>query len=1038
MSFTIYQASAGSGKTFSLAKEYLKIALVNPDAYKNILAITFTNKAAAEMKERIISYLLDIDSRDATSKGYLDILPIIVSETDLTQEKAMKNASIVLKNIMYNYADFSIMTIDAFFQRVLRTFAYDLDIPLNFQLEIDSKLLIEQVVELLIDQVGENEDLTKMMIDFVNSTSENSKSWHIEREILNFTPELFREQSKLFIDAFKDLSLNDFKKIIQSFVEEKRLLIKKTKTDVFAIQQLLLSVDVPEDAFLSKFMSKWLLGIANEDFAVSNILKKVLKERNWFSIPNTKKYESSFLPIESQIVDLLTQMIEDVQRILFINAIQKQIFPMALINELKGMLDQVESVEHTFQLSNTNFKLYEVTSQEPTPFIYERLGDKYFYYFIDEFQDTSRLQWLNMLPLICEAISAIHGVESGKAILFGDPKQAIYRFRGGDVKLFVSLPSVENPENNPLIDQMESALKFQFQSIQLDTNYRSYENVVTFNNDFFQYLIDKNPTLLPYYDNHQQKFLSSKQGGWVTIDERIKISEVIYSDFALLQIQKYIEDALKSGFSFRDIAILTRDKRHAPEIAFYLSNLGFPIISSESLLVTSSSKALFVLSLMRFNFQLTNQVLAFSLLTKFNQLFEFRDNFFAVSDFSANSIEEYFVSKGFQFVFKKLDSLSLYEKAEYIVRTFSLDAPAEIYVLTLLNLLNEKSSQFYHEDQFWSWWDENATKVSVEMPNSVDGITLLTVHKSKGLEYPIVIFPDYPTKKGLNDIWVNLSENNSDTDGKLKAAKMPVKEDADSEYSQDILDELQNVLIDRVNLLYVVLTRAVERLHVIIDAAPEAPKAFSYPSAFHGFVKDNIDANLEECEDYLHCSFSNSSQKRTKTTTHPSDDVELKKLNSIDWKLNQRFSAELRMSDAQNFGVNFHLVMSKIQSSLDVDAAIEFVEKSSEIDKESINKVRDMIHTVINHPLLNKYFSPECSVFNEMEVVDVAGDIHIPDRVVVNGEKLTIIDFKTGVFNQHHYEQVLQYKELYAQIGYTTINGFLVYVNESGLEIKMV
>lgn len=1038
MSFTIYQASAGSGKTFSLAKEYLKIALVNPDAYKNILAITFTNKAAAEMKERIISYLLDIDSRDVTSKGYLDILPIVVSETDLTQEKAMKNASIVLKNIMYNYADFSIMTIDAFFQRVLRTFAYDLDIPLNFQLEIDSKLLIEQVVELLIDQVGENEDLTKMMIDFVNSTSENSKSWHIERDILNFTPELFREQSKLFIDAFENLSLEDFTKIIHSFAEEKQILLKKTKSDVLALQQLLLSAGIPEDAFMSKFMYKWILAILDEKFEVNKTVKKVLREKSWFPLAKAKIYESSFLPIESQVLDLMVQSVEDVQRILFINAIQKQIFPMALINELKGMLDQVESVEHTFQLSNTNFKLYEVTSQEPTPFIYERLGDKYFYYFIDEFQDTSRLQWLNMLPLICEAISAFHGIDSGKAILFGDPKQAIYRFRGGDVKLFVSLPSVQNPEKNPLVAEMENTLKSDFQSIQLDTNYRSYENVVTFNNDFFQYLIDGNPSLLPYYDNHTQKFLSSKQGGWVTIDERIKTSEVVYSDFALIQIQNYIEDALKSGFSFRDIAILTRDKKHAPEIANYLSNLGFPIISSESLLVTSSIKVLFILSLLRFNFQRTNQVLAFSLLTKFNKLFNFKDDFYHVSDFSPLSIEQYFSSKGFDFAFQKLDSLSLYEKAEFIVRIFSLDSPAEIYVLTLLNLLNEKSSQFYHEEQFWSWWDENATKVSVEMPNSVDGITLLTVHKSKGLEYPIVIFPDYVSKKGLTPIWINLSDESSDKEGKLKAAKMPVKEDADSEYSQEIVDELQNVLIDRVNVLYVALTRAVERLHVIIDAAPKDPKAFSYPSAFHGFVKDSIDANMEEYDDYVHYSFSNSSSKRTKTELHSSDDVELKKLNSIDWKLNQRFSAELRMSDAQNFGVNFHMVMSKIQSSLDVDAAIEFVEKSSEIDEKSINKVRDMIHTVINHPLLNKYFSPECSVFNEMEVVDVAGDIHIPDRVVVNGEKLTIIDFKTGVFNQHHYEQVLQYKELYAQIGYTSINGFLVYVNESGLEIKKV
>jgi ATP-dependent exoDNAse (exonuclease V) beta subunit len=268
MSFTIYQASAGSGKTFSLAKEYLKITLQNPDAYKNILAITFTNKAAAEMKERILSYLKDLDSGDLSSDGYTQMLPIILNEVKIDQELAVQNASILLKKIIYNYADFSVMTIDAFFQRILRTFAFDLDIPMNFQLEIDSKELIDQVVELLIEQVGENESLTAMMIDFIDSSSEESKSWHIEKDIISFTPELLSEHSKNYIESLKDLSLADFTLIINDFVKEKRILKQKMIKSLAALRESLANQQIPETEFKNDFLSRWFKSIENESYDV--------------------------------------------------------------------------------------------------------------------------------------------------------------------------------------------------------------------------------------------------------------------------------------------------------------------------------------------------------------------------------------------------------------------------------------------------------------------------------------------------------------------------------------------------------------------------------------------------------------------------------------------------------------------------------------------------------------------------------------------------------------------------------------------------
>ncbi len=1038
MSFTIYQASAGSGKTFSLAKEYLKITLVNPDAYKNILAITFTNKAAAEMKERIMSYLGDLDSGDVTLKGYTDILPLILQETSLTEENALKNASILLKNIMYNYADFSIMTIDAFFQRILRTFAYDLDIPLNFQLDIDSTKIAEQVVEFLIEQVGENEDLTKIMIDFVHSAADNSKSWHVEKDIMKFTPDIFNEKSKFFIDKLNSLSINDFTKIIQDFVEEKRFLLSRTKSEVEKIQNLLEEHGIPEDDFYLNFIGKWVKSIKNEEYKIPKEVRNIKGEITWFSKVNYKKHGSAFKYIEDEIRTCLIQTLEDVQRVIFINTIQKQIFPMALTNEIKLMLNNIENQEHTFQLSNTNFKLYEITSQEPTPFIYERLGDKYYYYFVDEFQDTSRLQWLNLLPLICEALSAYHGIGKGKTILFGDPKQAIYRFRGGDVNLFVALPKIDNPDQNPIIDQMEGVLKYDFNSIPLETNYRSFENVVTFNNHLFQYIVDKHPSISPYYKNHHQKFLSTKSGGWVTIDEKLSNKEIKYSNFALSQIHAYIVDALDNGFTYKDIAILTRDKKHAPEIAQYLNNLGFPIVSSESLLIASSDNVLFVIALLRFYFQIHNQVLAYSLISKFNTLFGFKDVFLSSSDFSYLSIERYFLSKGFQMQFKDFNALSMYERMEYIIRAFFSKSNADIYLLTLLNLVHEKTEKFYNQEQFWAWWDKEEHKLSVEISDSINGITLLTIHKSKGLEFPVLIFPDYKTNNSREDIWINLPESTSDNYSKLKVAKMRIKEDSDSEYMKEISNEMESILIDKVNVLYVALTRAIERLHIIIDTAPISPTSFSYPYILHSFAKDFIDLETQKQDDYTHYSLFSSYPKKGKNESFNHSNTNLQSANSVDWKTHHQITADKTKTKAQKFGVLFHLIMSKIQAAADVKLAIEFVERTIDIGEASLPLVEKMISEVINHPLLSPYFAEDSISFNEKEIVDTDGNIHVPDKVIIFENKTIIIDFKTGTFEKYHHDQLMLYKQLYSQMGYPGIKSYLVYVNENALEIKMV
>lgn len=1039
MSFTIYQASAGSGKTFSLAKEYLKIGLANPEAYKNILAITFTNKAAAEMKDRILGYLTDLDSGDTSSKGYTEILPAILPELNITEELALKNVSILLKKIIYNYADFSIITIDAFFQRILRTFSYDLDIPSNFQLEIDSREIIQQVVELLIDQVGENENLTNMMIDFINSSAEESKNWHIEKDILSFTPELFREQSKLFIDALQRLSLMDFTQIIQNFNTEKAELKKKLNQDIESMKSLLDQQNIPIDDFSSGFVSKWFSSIERETYSIGKTLQKAMKEGAWFPKKNINKNSSAFQAIEIQFTELLNQNIENVQRLQFISAIQKRIFPMALLNELKQMLSQIESLEHTFQLSNTNFKINEITSTEPTPYIYERLGDKYHYYFIDEFQDTSQLQWFNILPLICEALSAYHGVEKGTAILFGDPKQAIYRFRGGDVEHFVSLPSIPNQEKNPIIAQMENTLKNDFNSINLETNYRSHEHIVTFNNELFQHLVGNYPDLQPLYKGHHQQFLPSKNGGWVTINQYIKNKETVYSEFALTQILKHIKKAIEDDFQYKDIAILTRDKNHSPEIAAYLSQNGVPVVSSDSLQIVASLKVLFVMTTLRYYFQNSNQVLAYSLLYKFQQLFNSNASSpIQLKAVNFSEIESFFNTHGFDFTFHQLDSLNLYEKAETIIRAFHMESPADIYLMTFLNVLHEKSSQLFQEQNFWDWWDDKQKTISVDMPDDVNGVTLLTIHKSKGLEYPVVIFPDYRPSSHKDDFWVKLTDKSTDKSQLLPVAKLAPQESEDSEFSAEISRELTKILIDKVNILYVALTRAVERLHIIMDTPPANPTTFSYTSSISSFASLFNEFTKEDLPLSNDFSYGVSEKKKTKTKALKTATLSIDKLNSSDWKQNQWISAEIGNTQEQNIGNLFHFTMANICAAKDIEEALELTQKVFTPDLILIQQIEKMVFSVVNHPQLSPLFINGLKVLNEVEVVDSTGEIFRPDRVIETKNQVVVLDFKTGLPSKYHVEQINGYKKLYRELGFDSIFGYLVYVSEESIHLETV
>ena len=423
MSFTVYKASAGSGKTFSLAKEYIKITLQNPDDFRHILAITFTNKAANEMKSRIIEYLADFASDDPNAPGKKSLLPEILKETNLSESEVISRSSVILKNILYKYADFSVMTIDSFFQKIIRSFSHDLHIPINFKLEMNLDEIVAQVVDNLIDKVGEDKAIYEILIQYINKLTEDKKSWHIEKNLGDFSKEIFSETAYQHLKTLDGYDVDDFIEIIKNLRNDSNVISKEIVEISAKTIQIIQQQNIGLEDFYGKTrgIGAWLLKIQDGHKEVSNAVLKAVNDDVWFS-------KTGYLPhfdiIKEEVSSNMTKIVLKIRDYNDIKRISKDIYALALVNQIKNVIFQIKDQENLFFISETNFVLADVLLNQPTPFIYERIGERYFHYFIDEFQDTSKLQWNNMIPLILEAISGLHNQKPGSAIIFGDPKQS--------------------------------------------------------------------------------------------------------------------------------------------------------------------------------------------------------------------------------------------------------------------------------------------------------------------------------------------------------------------------------------------------------------------------------------------------------------------------------------------------------------------------------------------------------------------------------------------------------------------------------------
>lgn len=1045
--FIVYKSSAGSGKTFTLVKEYLKIALADKHnlnkAYKGILAITFTNKAASEMKWRIIKALKEIslESNDALST-------LIATELKISKEDLKSRAEIVLTDILHNYSDFSIGTIDSFTHRIIRTFALDLKLPINFQIETDSDAVFKKVISTLINNLGKDKLVTDYLVQFSLAQVEDNKNWDPEKTLIDFIKEINKEGVGDLINQLSKFNISDFENIKKQL----KLVIKNHETflqsqgekalKLINEKQLSASAFASGGAGIYNFFIKLasLKETTEKELFGANVFK-TLNDDKWYggkaSADEKSAIDSIKQDLEKNANEVLAYLKENQQRYTVFKLIANNIYAMGLVNELAKLTNEFKADENILFISEFNERISAVVNNEPTPFIFERLGDKYQHFLLDEFQDTSAMQWQNMLPLIDNSLG-----NGNMNLIVGDGKQSIYRWRNADVEQFVNLPQVNALNKNELLLEREDSLIRNYEGRVLDTNYRSESAIVKFNNILFEYLSEAvlNDDLKKIY-NQQKQLHKTTELGYVSMDFP-ELKEDDTDTVNTRYILNYINKAIEDGYNYSDVCVIIRQNRHGNTVANFLIENNIPVVSADSLLLNKAKEVTIILSFLQY---ISNQKDLVSASVIINYLFEKQ---LCTEEQSVIFLRELNTSK-LKTLFHILNECKLRVDILKLTASNLFDACLEIINVLKLNESNPQYVRFFLDEilgflqsntsnisLFLDWWNRRAEKASVIIPEGINAVNIMTIHASKGLEFPVVITPflAWDIEK-LQSIWVDIDEADID----LPVALINTSKAADDTIYKPLAErERQQQTLDSLNMLYVDFTRAVDRLHII---SPELKKKSS--KNCHTWLVDFAKTQTSFNEENHIIEFGTLSKKQIQAhQKNALQQLQIKELafnqnpDVIQIKGASTYNANEEVTKAREYGILVHYILSKIKTKEDIDDVILNAVLAGDITEEESQKMKKEIQNLLSINSIASYFETGVIVKNELEILTSTGEVLRPDRVVITENNAVVIDYKTGKKNaQKYHTQMQDYEFALLSLGYHSVKKILLYIQEQEVEV---
>ncbi len=1079
---TVYKASAGSGKTFQLVVEYIKLLLENPQNYKHILAVTFTNKATNEMKTRILEQLNELaQNHPSTTLAHLQ------SETNYTEEFIRKRAKIILKNILHDYNRFSISTIDSFTQRTIKAFNRELGISPNFTVELDSDMVLAEATDRMLAKIDKDKKLLSWLKEFSKEKIEDNYSQRIEEDIKALGKELFKENFQVFFPEDSESVYN--RKHLDEFAKELRQLKLQFENTLKnfgkeGIEMILESGLVVEDFAYGKsgvagFIQKIAEGEVKE--AGTRVLHATEDVEKWYTKTSKKKAEIHALAevkLQALLQDLLFFYNENTPQYFTVLAVLKQLRMLGILTDLREEIKLLAHEKGILQMSDSNLLLSKIIGQSDSPFIYEKTGSYYNHFMLDEFQDTSGLQWHNFKPLITNSLA-----EGNKNLLVGDVKQSIYRWRNSDWRIlaeqiYTDFTDAQRREK-PLVN-----------------NWRSDLNIIEFNNAVFD-------ELKTVFEEIQFRAIDDAQG--IFVEKFRKIYEHISqtpgnakaekkgfvkfsfydeegfketSEDALIEQVKELQD---KGIKASETAILIRTNKEGTSIverflqaAKLPENSGYnlSVLSNESLFLHASQGVAFIITTVKLLINPENQIAKVALLNLWqNWLKPELQQRGKLAPTENSQLKMSFETQGNQSFYESFETLfrqelfpkmeqakakvllaSLDETITQIASIFGIfEVETELpFVQTLIDKAGELKTSLSNDlSNLLFWWNEKGSGTSVNVNEGLDAIRLLTVHKSKGLEYKAVLLPYFDWKtspKFAPLLWCR-----PQTAPFNQFPLLPLRSGSSLEkslFSFEYFEEKVNTYIDVFNLVYVAFTRAKSAL-IVHCPVPKEPKNQSGDTSkpMHYLCNkalENLSTSIEFAgawnNDKTVFQFGQLIDSHSESKASESELIKNYSFNDFSERVKLRLSGKDFLTtdeshhSVKNIGKLIHEILAEIKTKADLEKACLAAFNKGAINKTELTEIQNSLQKSMENPEISRWFDGSFAVINERNLL-TANRILRPDRLMTDGKNAIVVDYKTGDKKSKNYRrQVKRYAEMLKKTGFGKVEGFLWHIGLNEVE----
>lgn len=1049
----VYKASAGSGKTFTLAVEYIKLLILNPRAYRQILAVTFTNKATAEMKERILSQLYGIWTNDQGSVPYLNRL---IEETGKSPEEICSSAGVALSYMIHDYSRFRVETIDSFFQSVMRNLARELELSPNLNIELNNNEVLSDAVDRMIEKLGPTSPVLAWLLDYINERIADDKRWNVSDEVKNFGRNIFDEgyieKGEGLRERLRDPNLiKEYRKELKA-IETEALEQMKAFYDQFEGEldgHALQADDLKNGSRgIGSYFRKLNNGLLSDDVRNATVEKCLEDAKNW-AAKSSSRYADILSLAESSLMPLL----QDAERFRpknnrIVNSCRLSLQHLNKVQLLTSIDEEVRQLNHEcnrFLLSDTNALLHQLVKDGDSSFVFEKIGTNIRNVMIDEFQDTSRMQWGNFKLLLIEGLS-----QGANSLIVGDVKQSIYRWRNGDWGIL-----------NGLNDRIDH---FPIQVKTLKTNRRSETNVIRFNNAVFtaavDYLnevyrqqlgIDCEPLRKAYSDVAQES-PRKEEKGFVKVAFLEQNDEQNYMEVTLEELGKEVERLLANGVRLNDIAILVRKNKNIPDIANYFDKtLHYKIVSDEAFRLDASLAISMMMDALRYLSDPENRIARAQLAVAYQN--EVLKKSADLNDLLLASAED-FLPKAFLEKQTTLRLMPLYELLEELFSIFDLsliesqDAYLFAFFDAVMDYLQSNSSDM---ETFIRYWEETLCNKTIPS-GEVEGIRIFSIHKSKGLEFHSVLLPfcDWKMENETNNqlVWCVPQEapfNELDIVPVNYSSQM-----SESIYQQDYLHERLQLWVDNLNLLYVAFTRAGKNLTVFSKKGQKGTMSELLSNALPMVARQtgtDWEEDLYEQGEICASETAKEELSTNKLIQKPlKQQVQMESMrHDIEFRQSNRSADFIQgksedESDSRfiNRGQLLHTLFSAIETEKDIRPAIDRLFFEGIIETvEKKEELEELVRDALQQSEVQDWYSGDWELFNECSIIYKEKGIlqtRRPDRVMMKDGKVIVVDFKFGKENKKYNKQVKEYIELLTQMGYENISGYLWYVEKERIE----